>query len=127
MEKTKKSRAPLLFWGAVVLVAAVCAAAMFFRTGNGVVRGNVRIYVADELYAVYPVSVPRTVTVEGDDGKVNVIKIDGSGVVMASSTCTNQICVNTGRISAESGEMFDLDNWIVCLPNRVSIELSEEE
>ncbi|MDO4493199.1 MAG: NusG domain II-containing protein [Clostridia bacterium] len=125
MERTKRNKTGPIFWGIVAVAAVACLAAILLRGGKGA-KGTVNIYVADELYASYPVAAPRTVTIEGEDGKVNVITIDGTGVVMASSTCSNQVCVNTGRISAEDSELFDLNNWIVCLPNRVSVELAEE-
>lgn len=129
MPKTeKKNRTQTVFIVCIVLVALVSLCVLFMRRGKSAGRGTVNIYVADELYASYPVSVPKKVTIDQGDGKVNVITIDGSGVKMESSTCPTQTCVESGRLSADMDEdVFGLGNWIICLPNRVSIELTDEE
>ena len=61
------------------------------------------------------------------DGKVNVIVIDSSGVRMESSTCKNQICVHHGTIDPNNADELLLDHWIVCLPNGVSVEVTDAE
>lgn len=52
---------------------------------------------------------------ETEVGGVTVCRENGEIFVM-SSTCTDKICVHTGKIS-KSGE------GIICAPNRVSIEI----
>lgn len=46
----------------------------------------------------------------------NVIIIKNGEVYISHSTCPNQICVNTGKISKVSQS-------IVCLPNKILIEI----
>ncbi len=48
----------------------------------------------------------------------NQILFDGSGVRMKSSTCPDKLCVKQGRLREGTGT-------IVCLPNRIMIELAE--
>lgn len=123
--KEKKNRTQLVFIAAIALAAIACAAVLFLRGGQSGSRGTVNIYLADDLYASYPVAVPKKITIDQGDGRVNVITIDGSGVSMESSTCPTQTCVQSGRLSADMEEdVFGLGNWIICLPNRVSIELT---
>ena len=49
-----------------------------------------------------------------------------NGVRMESSSCKNQICVKQGTISLETADELALGRWIICLPNGVSVELSED-
>lgn len=86
----------------------------------------VRVYVREELYAEVPVTSYQTLVVDQEDGKVNQITIDREGVHMASSTCKNQICVETG-VLRPGAEALAANNWIVCLPNGVSVELAEAQ
>ena len=51
-----------------------------------------------------------------EDGHTNHITIKDGQVSMSYSTCRNQVCVNTGAIS-------ETKDAIVCLPNRVVVEI----
>ncbi len=81
------------------------------------------IYVGDEVYERVALDDYRTVTVDQGDGRVNVIRIDEKGIWMESSTCKNQICVHHAPLDPDNTDVLD---WIVCLPNGVSIELESE-
>ncbi|MBE5785395.1 MAG: NusG domain II-containing protein [Clostridiales bacterium] len=83
------------------------------------------VYVNDAEYARLPLDAPTVFTVEQENGKVNVIEIRDGGVLMASSSCRNQLCVQQGHLTTEKAQSAALANWIICLPNGVSIELKE--
>lgn len=93
------------------------------RPAQDVEETMVIICVDGREYTRVPLSSVQKVTVEQEDGAVNVIEINGHGALMHSSTCDNQLCVKMGEITEE--------NWmympIVCLPNRVSVELAVSE
>lgn len=110
---------------AAALLAAAVAALVFALTRTA--PATVTVYVGDEVYERRSVDDYGTVTVDQGDGRVNVIVIDETGVRMESSTCKNQICVHEGTLDPEKMDSLLLDNWIVCLPNGVSVELSEGE
>ncbi|MDZ4994207.1 hypothetical protein GNF80_14700 [Clostridium perfringens] len=55
-----------------------------------------------------------------ENGGVNEIYIKGENVYMHDTNCTDRICVRQGKIS-KIGES------IVCLPNRVFIEIKGEK
>lgn len=60
----------------------------------------------------------------GRDGKIeigsgNCIAIEDGKVWMLRADCPDQLCVRQGKISRD-GEM------IVCLPNRVTVQVSDE-
>ena len=71
-----------------------------------------------DTYGIYSLAEDQTITVE-KDGHTNVIVIENGTVRMESSTCKNQICVEHGRISLKGDS-------IVCLPNRVVVEIKGE-
>ena len=81
------------------------------------------ISVDGEEYARVPLSSPRTVTIEQPDGSVNVVDITDRGAVMQSSTCDNQLCVDMGEVTVDNWETRAMQEFIICLPNRVSVEL----
>lgn len=60
---------------------------------------------------------PIEFDVIGDNGKVNTIRAEKGRVRMLHADCPDKICVNQGWI--ESGIVP-----IVCLPNKVTIEIS---
>ena len=43
---------------------------------------------------------------------------------MASSTCGNQLCVHMGAVTLNNWETRPQQTYIICLPNRVSVELA---
>ena len=89
---------------------------------------RVVITVDGEVYATVPLDgETRRVTVTQDTGEVNVIEVDAEGAVMLSSTCENQTCVNMGKVTRDNWEWRVNGAFIICLPNRVSIELEVNE
>lgn len=94
--------------GVVCLIAAVLAVWFTLAESAGktvVVKENNRII------AEYPVGADRKVEL-----KHNTFYIEHGEVFMGEADCKNQICVKTGRIS-KRGEC------IVCLPNRIILEI----
>ena len=77
---------------------------------------TVRITVDGKLYGEYSLKSDREITVESGDHVNNITIKDGS-VQMTYSSCRNQICVN-------HGSMHLTNDRIVCLPNRVIIEIT---
>ena len=70
-----------------------------------------------------PLSQPQTVTIDQGSGVVNVVEITSRGAVMKTSTCDNQLCVHMGKVTLENWEYRPNGAFIICLPNRVSVEL----
>lgn len=110
------------------IIGGVLAAALllFFvtRFAGKTPEATVTVYVHDQVYAKVSADAYQTITVDQGDGKVNVIVIDAKGVRMDSSTCKNQICVQTGVLDPRNADELLLNNWIVCLPNAVTVELT---
>ena len=112
-----------------VLAAALLllAATTFLRPPSGVEEDTIIITVDGKEYARVPLSSPQTVTVDQGDGRINVIEISDRGAVMHSSTCDNQLCVNMGAVTLDNWELRPNQQFIVCLPNRVTVELAVKE
>ena len=107
---------------AVVLVAALLLA-LSLLTRPTARESMVVITVDGREVDRVPLSAPRTVTVEQPGGEVNVIEVSDHGAVMLSSTCGNQLCVHMGEVTVDNWEFRPNQAFIICLPNRVSVEL----
>ena len=80
---------------------------------------DVRVTVDGELYGIYDLNSDQTIEISRD-GHTNVVVIESGTVRMESSSCKNQICVEHGKISHGNDS-------IVCLPNRVVVEIDKQE
>ena len=99
---------------AVLIVVGLALSYAFFTGGE---TGQTVYITADgEEYAYYPLSEDRTVTIERS-GHINKITIKNGTVSMSFSDCQGQDCVHQGAIS-QTGES------IICLPNKVVLEIS---
>lgn len=84
------------------------------------VRGNVtgsyvQVTVDGKVYGRYNLNRDRTVTIR-QHGHMNKFIIKDGHAQMEESSCKNQICVHHKPISRKNES-------IVCLPNRVSLEI----
>ena len=73
------------------------------------------IFVNGELYGEYSLQENQEIRI--DD--TNVCKIEDGKVRMVEANCPDQICVHTAEISRDG-------MTIVCLPNRVVLEIKNE-
>ena len=115
----------------ILIALAVIAAALILYISFGKTKTasatyvNIYLGTGGEPYSHVPLSEDKTIRVDQGDGRINVIEIKSGGVQMAYSTCHNQDCVHEGIVTDESRKHRALGDWIVCLPNAVSIELVE--
>ncbi len=103
---------------AVILIVLGLIVSYTFTADNGT-GDTVHITVDGELFAYYPLSEDQTVEVAQDD-HINKITIKDGTVSMAFSDCINQDCVLHHAISKTS-------EAIVCLPNKVIVEIKGGE
>lgn len=80
---------------------------------------KVEISVDGELYGTYRLSENQVIEVHQGDA-LNKITIKDGYVQMSYSTCKNQVCIHDGRINKTNQS-------IVCLPNRVVVEIKGGE
>lgn len=116
----------------IVIIAVFLAVALI---GLGAVqlfapRGSITyadIYVNDQLYEAVPLNKDAVITIDQGDGKVNRVEVKDGAIFMADSTCTDHLCITQGAMSPENYEKRPMLNWIICLPNLVSVELRVEQ
>ena len=113
--------------GVMVLAAVVMLLVTHFAGGTTADENMVIITVNGQEYARIPLSSPQTVTIDQGDGKVNVVEVSDHGAVMLSSTCDNQQCVHMGEVTLDNWEVRANQAFIICLPNRVTVELAVKE
>lgn len=80
---------------------------------------SIRITVENQVYGEYSLSEDQTITIENNQ-HLNIVQINNGSVRMLKSNCKNQICVNDGAIDT-------VGEQIVCLPNRVVVEIIGNE
>ena len=101
----------------VILAVGIPLAILSLSSGTG--GDKVKISLNGKVYGTYPLHEDRVIEVS-EDGHTNHITIKDGQVSMSYSTCLNQVCVNTGAISRTK-------DAIVCLPNRVVVEIVSSE
>ncbi len=72
-----------------------------------------------EVVGKYPISIDRQINVD-KNGHTNKINIKDGNVQMTFSTCQNQDCIRQGKI-------HDGSKSIICLPNKIVVEVKSEE
>lgn len=115
----------------IIIIAVFLAVALMGLAGMQffVPRGNIvyaDIYVDNMLYEAVPLNKDAVITVDQGNGKVNHVEVKDGSIFMANSTCVDHLCVRQGPMSPENYENRPLLNWIICLPNRVTVELRIE-
>lgn len=116
----------LLVIGGMLLLAALLLAVVPLLPKTAVEEDAVIIRVGNEEYARIPLSQPQTLTIQQDDGAVNVVEVTERGMRMVSSTCQNQVCVHKGEVTVDNWELKG-GAFIACLPNQVILELVEKQ
>ena len=122
----RKNKNLLVVAALCVMALAVLGLALLLRKNNPPAPDAsraVRVYVNGELYTTARLGDKQEITVRQEDGQVNVIGLDGEGVWMESSTCRNQLCVQQGKVTPENYADRFYGTNIICLPNRVTVEL----
>ena len=124
----ERGKLPRWVWLLPAVIALAAALILFGRPRATPADADmVIIRVDDREYLRVPLSEPQTVTIEQTDGSVNVVEITARGAVMKSSTCHNQLCVHMGEVTLDNWEFRPNGAFIICLPNRVSVELAVKE
>ena len=115
----------------LVLIAGVLVTALllfFLQSGNrSEAEGALILIEVDRHeYARVALGSPQTVTIDQEDGKQNIIEVLADGAYMRFSTCENQLCVHQGQVTVDNYEFRPTQGFIICLPNRVTVELIPE-
>lgn len=98
------------------LVLIFATLGLWWFSLSGEVTGQKAVITVDgKEYGVYSLSKNQTIEIV-QHGHNNKITIKNGAVQMTYSDCKNQTCVNTGQITETS-------QTIVCLPNKIMVEI----
>lgn len=109
----KKYKKDTLFTAVIVLtgIALLIAKILFTASGN-----SVAVRVDGTEYARYSLEKEAVYEIQGYNHGVNILIISEGMAYISEATCPDGLCTGMGRIS-ERGES------IICLPNRVVVEI----
>ncbi len=107
-----KYRADLILLLAVLLIGAVLA----LRALSSPTGACVHVRVDGTVVAAYSLSDARSEVIAGVNDGSNLLIIENGAAYVSQASCPDGLCIHTGRIS-KAGQS------IVCLPNRVVIEI----
>lgn len=117
-----KKRDLLLILTVVLIAAALLGVTVLSGSGK-VAKGQMNVYVNGKLHDTVTIVNGKDYTVQQEDGSVNVIRMTENGFYMLSSTCHNQLCIGQGEANADNWNRRSLGTHVICLPNRVDVEL----
>ena len=94
---------------------------VFILLTTGETGSMVEITVDGELFGTYSLEKEQTIDITNQKGTVtNVLQISKGQASMREADCPDHLCIKQGKI-AYGGES------IVCLPNRVVIQVKSDE
>ena len=125
-KKPLMKKRDLIIVAAVLLVAAAGMLAVKYLSPSSVTN-YAKIYVGSYLYKEVPLDQDQVIVINQGNDIVNHVEVKDGAINMVDSTCPDQQCVEQGEITPENYEDRPLRNWIVCLPNQVTIELTLED
>lgn len=106
----RKFREIIIFVSIIVIM--LLAVLVIKNTNNG---NTVKISVDGEVLYTLPLDVDREIELPH-----NTVIIENGKVWVSSADCENQICVNTLAVDSSGGA-------IICLPNKVAVEVLKNE
>ena len=123
-EKKNLNTITLIILAAVVLSVGAAALLLGRDSRRAAAGREVRVYQNGRLCATGHLGQREDITVRGEDGAENVIAFTENGVYMKHSTCSNQLCVRQGMVTQDNFRTRFYRNQIICLPNRVTVEMT---
>ena len=107
----------VLLIGAILVLALIAILVISLTKADG---SKVVITVDSEIYQTLDLNTDQTVTIEGNDGRLNVVEIKDGTVKMSQADCPDKLCVKNRNIHYNH-------ETIVCLPNKVVLEIMDGE
>ncbi len=121
--QSKANRIVLIILAAVVLAVGGAALLLNLNDVPAAATREVRVYLNGTLYTTGRLGQKEDIVIHGENGEENVVSFTENGVYMKSATCHNQLCIGQGEVTPENISRRFYRNEIICLPNRVTVEL----
>lgn len=111
-----------------ILLAVLAAGALVWLLGGraalpGGERPTLRVTVEGRETELVALDTSRELVIEQENGARNVVELFPGGFRMREASCRNRDCVHQGEVTTENMESRPLYNQVVCLPNRVVLEM----
>lgn len=119
MEENKKKN-DLILIGVLLVVALAAYFCMSFFQGVNTKNGVAVVTIDDAEYGRFPLVVDTEERIELPDGSYNLLVIQDGKADVTEASCPDGICVNHRAISKQGQS-------IVCLPNKVVVEIENGE
>ncbi|MCD7801877.1 MAG: NusG domain II-containing protein [Clostridiales bacterium] len=114
-------RSDLLLIGGLIAVGLVLTAfVLLSRMGGQSDSLTVVIRQDGAVVATLPLEEDAAYTVQGEDGAVNRVVIEDEAVYMEEASCPDRLCVKQGKIRYAGDSL-------ICLPNRVVVEITGQD
>ena len=119
-----KDNLPALILALVLILLAV-GSCLYLLLGSMEKDASPRVRISQNGQVIREISLgevtePFEFTVTGENGSYNTIRISPEGVAVTEASCPDKICVRTG---IRKDSLLP----IICLPNRLVIEILEED
>ena len=119
MEENKKKN-DLILIGALLVISLVAYFGISFFQGANTKNGVAVVKIDDKEYGRFPLVVDTEECIELPDGSYNLLVIMGGKADVTEASCPDGICVNHRPVSKQGQS-------IVCLPNKVVVEIENGE
>lgn len=104
-----------------ILAVAVCSGLLLEGYRRSTTREPVAVVTVNgREYGRYPLDQDREERIELPDGSYNIMVIEDGTVDVSDASCPDRICVNHKKISKRNES-------IICLPNRVVVQIENGE
>ncbi len=122
MEKKKKNTRvrELILVGSLIMISLVCYGALRFYQNQTTRHAEAVVTVNGKEFGRYPLNKDTTVSIKGKKNAINKLAIKNGYADMVKADCKDKICVNHRKVN-KNGET------IVCLPNKVIVEIHSSE
>lgn len=105
----------------LILITSIVAVLAINNNAKNQDEKIARIYQDKKLiYTIDLNSVKETyrLTIDGEDKSENIVEVRNGSIGIIEASCTDHICIDTGSIDNSSVP-------VVCLPNKIIIEISD--
>lgn len=115
MEKRKQKNDVIVIAG-ILMIALITLVILRLYQESHTKDAEAVVTIDGAEYGRFPLSQDRTERIELPDGSYNVLVIQDGEADITEASCPDSICVNHAKISLQKES-------IVCLPNKVVIEI----
>lgn len=116
MQKKRTVKSDILLLAALLAAGGLIVLVLFLTAKTG---SSVRVQVDGKTVAEFPLDEDRTFEIQGVNGGKNLLVIRDKEAWVEEASCPDGLCIGMGKIS-KSGQA------VVCLPNRVVVEVFED-